>query len=523
MKRQRISWWVAKRNRWIPGSGHRVIGKDHCIPGDGPLVIRKDHRIPGYGHIHHSKVSVVITLFITVLLLLQSAPATAEVDPDSLHSGIGRFNSIVCHDVDNDGRDEILFGSYEGYVVSVEFRDGDYFVDWTSPKFGTRTWGLTVGQFDNDTAVEIIVGDGDGVVRAIDGSTKEIEWESQELVRDAHGLLLHDVDGDSENELLVGTGFKTDQGWGQIFFFERNSTDYYDSFDPFDSRLREMDVADIDNDGQEELIVGSGVSLGDVAGEGYIRVFDLQTKELEWKSEDLEGCVEGLRVIDLDDDGILEIVTSSGYRYRDSHCFIFSYNIGDVNNTGNDESGTDPEYRRVWKSDNIGPKAYGLDVGDIDGDGVIEIILGNLGGQIYVFDGITHQEEWKSGNLGRDILGITIGDPDRDGEIEIIAGQGGYIGKGDYTSGYVTPHVYVIDGKTHEVEAVFGEVDAILQWLKIGILLALIVALAELALIGRMRSMEKLQERTKPVRSGSEPKGQTEESPPSKINGGSGK
>ena len=415
-----------------------------------------------------------LALLLILLALSPLTPSTsAEVEPDSLRSGIGRFNSILCEDVDDDGRDEILFGSYEGYVVSVEYLKGDYVVDWESKKFGTRTWGLTTGQFDNDSAVEIIVGDGDGIVRAIDGKSKKIEWTSEELTRDAHGLLLHDMDDDGKNELIVGTGFKTDQNWGQLYLFRQNQSKHYDAFEPFDSRLRELDVRDVDGDGEEELVVGCGVSLGDVGGEGYIRVFDLETKELEWKSPDLGGCVEGLRVVDLDGDGILEIVASNGYRYREGFCFIYHYEDG--------------EYKRLWKSRNIGPKAYGLDVGDIDDDGVQEIVVGNLAGYIYVFNGVTYEEEWKSENLGRDILGITIGDPDGDGEIEIIAGQGGYIGKGDYTSGYTTPHVYVIDGKTHEVEAVLGEIDELLQWVKVVILIAVVVGLVELGVLVRLK------------------------------------
>ena len=400
--------------------------------------------------------------------------AAAEVPPEALTSGIGRFNSIICEDVDGDSRDEILFGSYEGYVVSVEYQGGDYFVDWTSPQFGERAWGLTSGQFDSDPAVEIIVGDGEGIVRAIDGVTKKVERTSQELVRDAHGLLLHDMDGDGKNELLVGTGFKTDQGWGQIYIFNQEESEYYDAFTPFDSRLREMDIKDVDNDGEEELVVGCGASLGDVAGEGYVRVFDLSTKQLEWKSPDLGGCIEGLKVVDLDGDGILEIIVSNGYRYREGFCFIYHYEGG--------------EYRRVWKSKNIGPKAYGLDVGDIDDDGVIEIVLANLAGYVYVFDGVTFAEEWRSENLGRDILGVTLGDPDGDGQTEIIAGQGGYIGKGDYTSGYVTPHIYVIDGKTHAIEAVLGEIDEVLQWVQVGILVTIVIALVEVGVIVRIRT-----------------------------------
>ena len=455
-------------------SSSQYNNPSHCHHHNHPSHYPNHH--PYFHPFHHNHLNTLLLILSLLILPVPLLPSgTGEVDPDSLSSGIGRFNSILCEDIDGDGRNEILFGSYEGYIVSVEYRDGDYSVDWTSPKFGTRAWGLTVGQFDEDSSLEVIVGDGDGIVRSIDGTTKEIEWESEELVRDAHGLLLHDVDRDGENELLVGTGFKTDQPWGQIFLFRRNSTEHYDAFDPFDSRLRELHVADVDYDGEEELIVGSGVSLGDVGGEGYLRVFDLDTKELEWKSPDLKGCVEGLRVVDLDGDGILEIIASNGYRYREGYCYVFQFN-------GNG-------YDRLWKSSNIGPKAYGLDVRDIDKDGEIEIVIGNLAGYVYVFNGLTYEEEWRSDNLGRDILGITIGDPDSDGELEIVAGQGGYIGKGDYTSGYVTPHVYVIDGRTHEIEAVIGEEDALLQWLKVAILISAVVGISELAIIGRKRAI----------------------------------
>ncbi|RLF72934.1 MAG: hypothetical protein DRN42_06025, partial [Thermoplasmata archaeon] len=414
------------------------------------------------------------TLLITLLLLLIGIlpiKASSEVPPDSLTSGIGRFNSILSEDVDSDGRDEIIFGSYDGYIVSVEYAGGDYYVDWNSPQMGERAWGLTVGQFDDDPAREIIVGDGEGVVRCFDGVSKRLEWSTKSLGRDAHGLHLYDVDSDGRNELFVGTGFKTDQGWGRIYMFHQGEEEPYDSFPRFDSRLREIYIGDLDSDGEEELIVGSGASLGDIEGSGYLRVFDLQTKELEWISPDLGGCMEGLKVLDLDSDGKLEIVASNGYRYREGYIFVFRYEDG--------------EYRQVWRSDDIGPKVYGLDVGDVDEDGRLEIVAGTLSGYVYIYDAVSHTLEWRSPNLGRDVLGVVIGDPDSDGEVEIIAGQGGYQGKGDYTSGYCTPHVYVIDGKTHRIEAVLGEVDPVKEWVRVGIITALAVAVAEIGVIWR--------------------------------------
>ncbi|ODS39782.1 MAG: hypothetical protein A7315_02900 [Candidatus Altiarchaeales archaeon WOR_SM1_79] len=429
-----------------------------------------------------STISVVIILMLLLFLPLVFS-VSADVSPDLFGSGIGRFNSIICEDVDGDGINEILFGSYEGYVVAVEFREGEYFLDWKSPKFGTRCWGLIAGQFDSDPAVEIIIGDGDGVVRAIDGKTKEIEWKFVELVRDAHGLLLHDLDDDGSNELVVGTGYKTDEGWGTVYFFNQKEEKPYDKIERLDpdltlhSRLREFDIVDIDSDGSKELILGCGVSLGDIGGEGYVRVIDFENKKEEWISPDLGGCIEGLKVLDLNDDGNLEIIVTNGYRYREGFCYIYRYQEG--------------EFQRIWKSPNIGPKAYGLDVGDIDDDGVNEIVIGNLAGYVYVFDGITHREEWRSENLGRDILGIALGDPDGDGDTEIIAGQGGYIGKGDFTSGYVTPHVYVIDGKSHKIEAVLGDVDEFLQWVQVGILIAIVVTLVEISIMVRIKTGKK--------------------------------
>lgn len=409
-----------------------------------------------------------------LLVSISSIPATSMgvVGPDELTSGIGRFSSIICTDIDDDERKEIIFGSYDGYVTSVEYITGDYQVDWTSERYGTRVWGITYGQFDDDEALELVIGDGDGEVRVLDGITKDEEWRSVTLDRDAHGLLLHDVDGDGNNELLVGTGFKTDQGWGQIYFFRPNSSEPYRTLpETWNSRLRELDIADLDNDGEEELVVCSGAALGDVKGEGYFRVYDLDTLEVEFESQDLQGCMEGLKVRDLDDDGTPEIILSNGYRYREGWCFIFRWD------------GT--TYQQVWKSENIGPKVYGMDIEDIDNDGTLEIVLSNMAGNIYVYDAVTRTLEWRSGDLGRDILGIVCEDVDRDGQIEIIAGQGGYVGKGDYTSGYTTPHVYVIDGDTKRTEAVLGAIDEVAQWLTIFIILGVVLAFVQIAVISR--------------------------------------
>jgi hypothetical protein len=407
---------------------------------------------------------------LTVVVLLPTLPfACGTVKPEELGSGVGRFNSIICEDLDQDGRMEIVAGSYEGQVISIEHKAGDYSVVWRSPRYGTRCWGVEAGQFDDDPQLELAIGDGDGDIRVLDGDTKKEEWRASKVDRDAHGLYFHDVDGDGRSELLAGTGFKTDQGWGQVYFFKPNSSEPFRTLpEPWNSRLRELHIADVDNDREEELVVCSGAALGDVPGEGYFRVYDLATFEVEFESVDLGGCVEGFKVTDLDSDGNMDIVLSTGYRYREGYLYVFEWDGF--------------SYERRWKSGNIGPKAYGLDVADIDNDEIPEIVVSNMDGRIRAYDGRTFQLEWTSSDLGRDILGLVIADVDGDGELEIITGQGGYIGKGDYTSGYVPPHIYVIDGATKKMEAVLGEIDETVQWLKVGILALLLIGLVQLAI-----------------------------------------
>jgi len=404
--------------------------------------------------------------------------ATATVDPDVLRSGCGRFQSLHVGDVDGDGYTEVLFGTYEGYVVQLQFRAGDLTVEWESPRHSERCWGLAVGDCDDDGDLELVVGDGEGDLFVYDAASHDLEWKrTGKMVRDAHGILIADLEGDGATEIVVGTGYKTDQGWGTLYIWagDGGSDVPLRTYGPYDSRLRGIAMADLDGDGENELVFGSGVNLGDIEGQGYLRVLDAATGELEWESEDLGGDAEGVVVRDTDLDERPNIVVGSGYRYREGHVTVFQYDA---------TSGT---YEEQWRSGNIGPKAWGVAVGDADGDGAMEIVVGNQPGYIRVLDAGTGTQEWESELLGTDIFGMTLFDLDRDGSMDIIASQGGYQGKGDFTSGYSEPHIYVIDGSTHEFKYVIGERD-LAGTLLTGVLLVLVLtALVLVSLLAKDR------------------------------------
>ncbi len=396
---------------------------------------------------------LILQIFFAGLDLQPVMFASAEVDKEVLGSAPGRFNSIVADDIDDDGRFELVFGNYDGYVTVLEYRDYDFHEEWQSKKIGHRVWGITVADFVGDETKEIIAGNGDGEIYVFDAKTHEQVWYTEDLVRDVHGLFVSDLGTNSTRYLLAGTGYKTDNDLGTLYIFTENSTKPVAEIGQFDNRFRGLGVGDVDGDGELEIVFGSGVAIGENAGEGYVHVYDIksvlnhESDALEWKSKNLKGCCVALELVDFNGDGYPEIVVGNGYRYQAGWVRILTYD----KNTQN--------YIEYWKSPDIGPKPYGLAVGDIDDDGNLEIVVGNQPGYIYIFEQSSSgiKEEWKSGLLGTDILGIYIADVDDDGQVEIVASHGGYTGKGDYTSGYTDPHIYIIDGKTHEIEIIIGE------------------------------------------------------------------
>jgi hypothetical protein len=425
---------------------------------------------------------LIFKVFIIYLLLIlnfispittPAIPAIAEVEPEALGSGLGRFNAVAAEDIDDDGRCEIVVGNYEGYVIVLEYRDFDFHEEWRSEKLGHRMWGIIVADFVGDSTKEIIAGNGDGDLYVFDGKSHKQVWHATDLVRDVHGLLVHDLGTPDTKYLLAGTGYKNDKDLGTVYIFTAASTEPIAEIGQFDNRMRGLGVGDLDGDGKLELTLGSGVATGERPGEGYVRVYDIDKvlandpSALEWKSENLKGDCVAIELADFNGDDNPDIVVGNGYRYQAGWVRVFTYDQGIKNFT---------EY---WKSQDIGPKPYGLAVGDLDSDNQLDIVVGNQPGYIYIFEqtGTGIQQVWKSGLLGTDILGVDIEDVDDDGQLEIVATQGGYIGKGDYTSAYSEPHIYIIDGKTHEIEIKVGETHPLGFVLQISILILFILLL----------------------------------------------
>ena len=81
-------------------------------------------------------------------------------------------------------------------------------------------------------------------------------------------------------------------------------------------------------------------------------------------------------------------------------------------------------FRKEWQSDFIDTRLWGTELGDVDLDGGWDIVTGGWDGYTYTFDAVTHERKWRSEKMKSDAHGTFIADSDSDGYPEVIVGTG---------------------------------------------------------------------------------------------------
>ena len=229
--------------------------------------------------------------------------AVAELD-DSTYPEIGIATGYIEY---------VLSGSemipYPHGEVRVFGYDGsDYGEEWSSGDLEEVVVGLAAGNADDDAQNELLAGTASGDVRIYRASSGSYSLDGGIIDTDrseAYGLALSDVDNDGDIEILVGTAKKGDEKARIIIYNGESRVQEWD---------RELDTGsvwgvtggDFDNDTRSELIWGTN------GGELYI--YDGETREYEAKTSALSGMTGhygGLRVADLQGDGVPEIIAGS--------------------------------------------------------------------------------------------------------------------------------------------------------------------------------------------------------------------
>jgi hypothetical protein len=159
---------------------------------------------------------------------------------------------------------------------------------WSSRYMEGSICGLVVTDVNDDGLDEIVVFTDQGSIHYLDTVTYNTIWSippgDYEHIT-AH--LVTNVDEDPQPELLFCAG-------GRLIIFDgRDQFEEWRS-DQTDLVSTDILVADVDGDDEDEIVLNDGY------------VFDARFRTLEWHSG--EGFGQRMGVMDLDDDGILELI-----------------------------------------------------------------------------------------------------------------------------------------------------------------------------------------------------------------------
>ena len=270
-------------------------------------------------------------------------------------AGSGTLNDIIVADTNGDNLGEVLVGNHGfGSVFGYQGEDGTLL--WTIPNPEYSAYGLAAGDTDGDGEREIIWGSGVGIT--------------------------------SEDLLLVGSWVSETVEWTCV---------------DLDGPLY-VASGDVDNDGNTEIIVAS-YSMNTSYDGGVLRVYDGTSHQLVWST--MVGAVfydvSQLAVGQLDGDAALEIVVGAENWY-DTRIKVFDGITHTVD----------------WESPVLGDyKPLALIVTNLDADAVDEIIVGLSTDNVQVFHGLTNIIQWDSGPLDGDIRDLDIGDLDGDGSLDL--------------------------------------------------------------------------------------------------------
>jgi len=319
-----------------------------------------------------------------------------DTDPCSTLTGL---LTLTTRDLDGDGWDEFVSLCKDG-AVSVH---GYTYAPWVLPGLGSLFSGdIITGQMDNDPAIEIAVTDG----RVIDTDTHLAQWTWAPKFG-AH-LQAADIDGDGRDELIGA------EAWSTVFAYDvERQLPKWSIPTPQDIGAILLD--DIDGDGVQELLLGDGQW-------GKIHAYSTATQLEEWFITNPEHGVTNIAVGDVNNDGMKEVLWGAG-----------------ATSSGNDRLyvGNWASRTIAWENIQLDGPFVGPEVGDLDGDGIAELVFastesnaGYASGRIVVVDSRTMKVRAVSQGVAGGTFGWTgikdlkLRDVDGDGRPEILVAGG---------------------------------------------------------------------------------------------------
>jgi hypothetical protein len=349
--------------------------------------------------------------------------------------------------------------------------DDEYGIQWemsygSNSRYGARYEGpQPIGDCDNDGDNELLIGGRDAMLRVYEWSDSQFTYLQTHTLRcpffplrrlDADGFAIGDLTGDGNNEIAV-SWYATIHKWiaGKYRIIGWNPwIEWHGGGTP------DCYIGDCNNDGQNELILSCRDWTRSVP---EIVVFKWNgwrlVKVAHWNDPGINGEVFMAGMGDTDQDGENEIVLGSGDKVvvldwnKETEEFVptiilddpgsgwehhpFACVCKDSDMDGKDEihvgyyapritifewngEAYEIKFEHIWPGEGL--LIEGLDVGDVDDDGLAEVCAGTDVVHILQWNGDSYVEEALLKTFG-DLAVVCIGDCDNDGKNEINAGS----------------------------------------------------------------------------------------------------
>ncbi|MCD4653938.1 VCBS repeat-containing protein, partial [bacterium] len=328
--------------------------------------------------------------------------------------GSDSFNWILLVDyevMESFGRDQIVVVNEQGvFLFDRQTRSLLNEIELVN-----KLEGACIGDYGNDGSPDVFL------ATKYDG-IQIMSLDSFQVIQtydyNAASMIVGQFDSDPGFELAFSGGYSAEGGYVIDLATDAIQWVYYPDFGI------NLKAGDLDQDGIDELVTMSNWY--------HVKAFDIDEETIKWELETFDnGKIE---IVDLEDDGHLEILLSEG-QWGMIHCY---------NGATGDE---------LWTMSKYGHGSGDLTAADVDNDGKKEIIwnTGSAdmdGKQFYVGNYETNELEWRNLDPKTPWNGIDVADIDLDGTKEIV------IGSHESNDRYDSGMVFVFDAVTHRLERV---------------------------------------------------------------------
>ncbi len=314
-------------------------------------------------------------------------------------------------DVDEDSDPDLLVGNNLGTRVIYAFDGINNTPMWVSDTLEAFPTDIAVGDVTGDKNLDVVASTFDRVqVLNSNGSVKEWDYPIAGIF---YGVEVGDFDNDGVLDVAAcgtaeSTGSPPNPGKG-VWALRTASSPLLWSFN-FGQYGNEMAVADLDNDGYDDVVAVS--SLDDqvwaVSGKSGKEIW-------HWTgTQNLYAVTVG----DLDDDGIPDVAAGGA----DDVVTALKGTNGSVLWQFN--SMTDQIYRKC------------LQTADVNGDGAKDVIAGSDDSRVYAIDGVSGGEIWST-DVGTSVNEVELAQMNGTGPLDVVVAVG---------SGSTGQRVAVLDG-----------------------------------------------------------------------------